>query len=172
MNTHLSFYSVLSKSKVQVKSKWRLWIRPLMSLFFFYWLFIVALTARSYRDCRQFSVLGMVFYWYFWNSAVTNEIFPYTWQTSIGPCPKLSPGHVRREQPWVQATPSIVRDIYRAVSRVVFGLRPTWTIMRSDNPIYELLYEFTLHFHPLGNLSIRSSPFWQQWFQISRNSKH
>ena len=26
------------------------------------WLFIVALTARSYRDCHWFSVLGMVLY--------------------------------------------------------------------------------------------------------------
>ena len=40
------------------------------------------------------------------------------------------------------------------------------------NPIYELLYEFTLHCHLLGNLSIRSSPFWQQWFHIMRNCKH
>ena len=30
--------------------------------FFFNWLFIVALTARSYRDCHWFSVLGMVLY--------------------------------------------------------------------------------------------------------------
>ena len=33
MNTNLSFYSVLSKSKVQVKSKWRLWIRPKVQVF-------------------------------------------------------------------------------------------------------------------------------------------
>ena len=32
------------------------------SSFLFNWLFIVALTARSYRDCHWFSVLGMVLY--------------------------------------------------------------------------------------------------------------
>ena len=77
----------------------------------------------------------------------------------------------RREQPWVQATPSIMRDICRAVSNVVTGPLPTISIKRPGNPIYELLYEFKLHCHLLGNLSIRSSPFWQQWFQISSNSK-
>ena len=78
----------------------------------------------------------------------------------------------RREQLWVQATPSVMRDICRAVSNVVTEPHPTRSIMRSGNPIYELLYEFTLHCHLLGNLSIRNSPFWQQWFQISRNRKH
>ena len=29
---------------------------------FFNWLFIVALTARSYRECHWFSILGMVLY--------------------------------------------------------------------------------------------------------------
>ena len=62
-------------------------------------------------------------------------------------------------------------DINRAVSKVVSRLRPTWTL-RSGNPTYELLCEFRLHCHLLGNLSIRSPPFWQQWFQISRKSKH
>ena len=52
-----------------------------------------------------------------------------------------------------------------AVSKVVSRPRPMWTSMRSGNPNYELLYEFTLHCHLLGNLSVRS-PFWQEWFQI------
>ena len=47
--------------------------------------------------------------------------------------------------------------------------RPMWTTMRSGNHIYELLYEFGLHCHLLGNLIIRSPPFWQQWFQVSLN---
>ena len=89
---------------------------------------------------------------------------------------------LRCEQPWVQATPYIMRDICPAVSNVVTGPRPCpmkspGHIRRDQSwdqatPIYELLYEFTLHCHLLGNLSIRTSPFWQQWFQISRNSKH
>ena len=62
-------------------------------------------------------------------------------------------------------------DIYRAVSNVVTGPIPTISIKGPGNPIYELLYEFKLHCHLLGNLSIRSPPFWQ-WFQISRNGKH
>ena len=62
-------------------------------------------------------------------------------------------------------------DIYRAVSKVFSRPRPTWTFMRSINPIYELLHEFRLHCHLLENLCISSPPFWQQWFQISRNSK-
>ena len=94
-------------------------------------------------------------------------------------------------------------DIYRAVSKVVSGPRPTWSTTSSDNPIYHasrlsgrvqsslratsdvnyheimqprpwatVRYEFTLHCYLLGNISIISSPFWQQWFQIMRNSKH
>ena len=39
-------------------------------------------------------------------------------------------------------------------------------------PSVSYLYEFALHCHLLGNLSIRSSTFWQQWFQNSINSKH
>ena len=54
-----------------------------------------------------------------------------------------------------------------AVSNVVTRPHPTRSIMRSGNPIYEL-YEFTLLCHLLGDLSIRSSLFWQQWFQISK----
>ena len=145
---------------------------------FLNWLFIVALTVRSYRDCHWLFCLEMVPFYILYIYTVyiepqqSHEIFPYQWQTSIGPCPKYSPGHVRHEQPWIQATPSIMRDINWAMSRAVFGPCPTWTIMRSGNPICELLYEFTLHCHLLGNISIRSSPFSQQWFQISRNSKH
>ena len=65
-----------------------------------------------------------------------------------------------------------MRDICRAVSNVVTGSQPTRSVMRLGNPIYELLYEFTLHCHLLGNWNIRSSLFWQQWFQITRNCKY
>ena len=40
VNTNLSFSSVLSKSKVHVKSKWCLWIQPLVFLYFIIYLFI------------------------------------------------------------------------------------------------------------------------------------
>ena len=59
----------------------------------------------------------------------------------------------RCEQPWVQATPSIMRDICRAVSNEVTGSLPTISIMRSGNPIYELQYEFKLQCHLLEILS-------------------
>ena len=50
-------------------------------------------------------------------------------------------------------------DIYRAVSKVVFWPRSTRTTTRSDNPIYELIYVFSLHCHLLGNFRIRSRNF-------------
>ena len=53
----------------------------------FNWLFIVILTARSYRDCHWFFCFGNGTLLIFWTSAVTNEIFPYPWQISIGPYP-------------------------------------------------------------------------------------
>ena len=40
-----------------------------------------------------------------------------------------------------------------AVSNVVTGTLPTISVMRPGNPTYELLYEFKLHCHLLGNLS-------------------
>ena len=140
-------------------------------LSFFNWLFIVALTARSYRDCHWFSVWECYF-------DILN-LRSHTWDVSLsiayiyravssvvtGPRPRC-------EQPWVQATPSVMKDICRAVSNVVTGPLPTISIMRPGNLIYELLYEFKLHCHLLVNLSIRSPPFWQQWFQITRNCKH
>ena len=73
-------------------------------------------------------------------------------QCSHGPRPWCA-------QRWVQATPSIMRDICRAVSNIVTGPLPTISVMILGNPIYELLYEFKLLCHLLGNLSIRSSPF-------------
>ena len=59
-----------------------------------------------------------------------------SWETSFGPCQEYSSVHVQREQSWVQATPSIMIDIYRAVSPVVSGPRLTWTTMSSGSPIH------------------------------------
>ena len=64
------------------------------------------------------------------------------------------------KKPWVQETPSILRDIYQAVSRVVSGPRPpheqSWdqaTHLRATVWVHITLPSF-------GNLSIRSSPLW------------
>ena len=77
-----------------------------LSNHFLNWLFIIALTARSYRDCHWFSVWEWCLLLIYRTSAVTHEIFPYPWQT------------------------------YWAVSKVVSGPRPTWTTMSSGSPIY------------------------------------
>ena len=90
-------------------------------LHFFNWLFIVALTARSYRDWHWFSVLGMVLYWYFWNSAVTNYIFSLSMADIYRAVSIVTWPRLRCEQPWAQATPSIMRGICRTVSSVVTG---------------------------------------------------
>ena len=132
---------------------------------FFNWLFLVALTARFYFDCHFFPFWE----WYFSS---------HTWDFSVSmvdiyqAVSKYSSGHVRRKQPRDQTTPSNTADSYRVVSKVVSRPRPTWTTMRSGNPIYELLYEFRLHCYLLGILYSINPPFWEQWFQISRNIKH
>ena len=140
------------------------------------WFFQLVIYSRF--DCEVLSRLLLVFCLGMVHFIDMLNLSSHTWDFSLpmvdihrtvsnvvtGPRP-------RSEQPWVQATPFIMRDICRAVSNVVTGPHPTRSIMRSGNPFYELLYEFTLHCHLLGNLSIRSWPFWQ-WFQISRNSKH
>ena len=59
-------------------------------LFFFNWLFIVALSARSYHDCHWFSVLGMILYWYFF------KLSSHKWDFSLS-----------------------MADIYRAMSRIL-----------------------------------------------------
>ena len=120
----------------------------------------------SYRECHFFP------FWDILNLGTHTRDFSLSTADIYQAVSKVVSGPRPTWTTIVQATPSIMRDIYRAMSRVIFGPRPTWTVMRSGNPIYELVYEFTLHCHLLGNLSIRSSPFWQQCFQISRNSKH
>ena len=134
----------------------RAYLKTFIILIFFNWLFIVALTARSYRDCHWFSVFGngtLLTYIFFklsshkWDfSLSTADIYRAVSNVVIGPRPRC-------EQPWAQATPSIMRDICRAVFNVVAGPLPTISITRPGNPIYELLYEFKLHSHLLGNLS-------------------
>ena len=141
--------------------------------YIFNWLFIVSLTARSFRDCHWFSLWEWYFnfYWYIEPQQshmrfflihdrhvsgrvqsnlratpdVNNHEFmqPHlSWETSVGPCPTESPGHIRRDQSWDQAT---------------YLWATVWVHITLPS---------------VGNLSIRSSSFWQQWFQISRNSKH
>ena len=115
------------------------------------WLFIVALTARSYRDCHWFSVFGNG------TSLIFLKLSSHNWDFSLSMADiywavsnVVTGPRAWCEQPWAQATPSIMRDIYRAVFKVVSGPRPTWTSMRPGNPIYELLYEFRLHCHLWG----------------------
>ena len=61
--------------KVENWDRWELYLNFWsVNFFFFNWLFIVALTARSYRDCIWFSV-GNVTLLIFWTSTVTNDIF-------------------------------------------------------------------------------------------------
>ena len=149
-----------------------LWI---IKVFFFNWLFIVALTARSYRDCQWFSVLGMVLYWYFEPQKSQMRFFLIHGRHLSG---RVQCSHRAKSATWT--TMSYGNPVYHeshlsgrvqcshratAVSNVVTGPLPTIWIKRPGNPIYELLYEFKIHCHLLGNLSIRSSPFWQQWFQ-------
>ena len=150
--------------------------------FFLNWLFIVTLTARSYRECHWFSVLGMVLYWYFEPLQSQMRYFLINGRYLSG---RVQCSHQATTAMWT--TMNLGNPFYHerhlsghvqcshratAMSNVVTGPLPTISIMRPGNPIYELLYEFKLHCHLLGNLSIRSSPFWQKWFQITRNCKH
>ena len=110
-------------------------------------------------DCEVLSRLSLVFCFGNGTLLIFFKLSSHKWDFSLsmadiyravsigvtGPRPRC-------EQPWVQATPSIMRDICQAVSNVVTGPLPTISIMGPGNPIYELLYEFKLHFHLLGNL--------------------
>ena len=90
--------------------------------FFFNWLFIVALTARSYRDCHWFSVFGMVLYWYIFEIQQSQMRFFFIHGRHLSG--RVQCNHRPRprcEQTWAQATPSIMRDICRSVSNVVTG---------------------------------------------------
>ena len=83
------------------------WSEYFLKIIFFNLLFIVGLTARSYRDCHWFSFFG--------NGTFINilNFSSHTWDFSLS-----------------------MADIYRTVSIVVTGPRSTWTIMSSGNPIY------------------------------------
>ena len=136
----------------------------ILDLIFFIWLFIAALTARSYRDCYWFSVFGNgTFYWYFEPQQSQMRFFlihgrhlsgrvqcshramTAMWTTMCSGNPIYHERHLSgRVQCSHRAT---------AVSNVVTGPLPTISIMRPGNPIYELLYELKLHCHLLGNLS-------------------
>ena len=88
-----------------IRPKILFWPVCLIESIFFNWLFIIALTARSYRDYHWFSVWEWYFYWYF----------------------EPQQSHMRFFL--------IHADIYRVVSKVVSGQRPTWTTMSSGNPM-------------------------------------
>ena len=101
----------------------------------------------------------------YWTSAATYKIFLIHGrhlpglgsQVVFRPCAAAVNNHdTGQSHLWAVAyeTSQPMVDINRAVSKVVFRPRPTWTIMRSGNPVYEVLYEFRLHCHLLGNLSI------------------
>ena len=143
---------------------------------------MVSLTARSYRDYHRFSLWE----WYFidilnLSSHISfflihgRHLPAHGSEVIFRPCAAAVNNHDIGQSHPRAATYEISQpmvDIYRAVSKVIFRPRPTWTTMRPGNPIWELLYEFRLHCHLMGNLSIRTPSFWQEWFQISRNSKH
>ena len=95
---------------------------------FFTWLFIVTLTVRSFCDCHCF-LFGNGTLLIHWTSAIIHKRFSL-----------IHGRHLLGHGP-----------------QVVFRPCPIWTTMRSGNTIYELLYEFRLHCHLLGNLSIRKS---------------
>ena len=122
---------------------------------FFNWLFIVALTAGSYRDCHWFSDWE----WYFIGSFETQQsqmrFFLIHGRHLSG---RVQCSHRATTAIWT--TMSSGNPIYHerhlsgrvqcshratAVSNVVAGPLPTISIMKPGNPIYELLYEFKLH---------------------------
>ena len=110
------------KSLVLVKYYYKNYNFNFSDFFFFNWLFIVALTARSYRDCHWFSAVWEFVLWYFEPQQSQMRFFLIHDRHLLG---RVQCSHPRREQPWVQATLSIMRDICRAVSNVVTGPRPS-----------------------------------------------
>ena len=120
-------------------------------------------------DCEVLSRLSLFFsawewyffYWYIQSQQSHMRVFPIHGkhlsgrvQSSLRATSDVNNHEIR--QPHLSWETSIRPCL------VVSGQRPTWTIMRSGNPMHELLCEFTLHCLLLRNLSIRSSPFWQQ----------
>ena len=100
--------SLILNVKVRGRQRVKYTVIGMHTIFNFFWTgyFIVALTARSYRDCHFFC-LGMVLFIDILN------LSSHTWDFSLS-----------------------MADIYRAMSKVVSGRRPTWSTMSSDNPTY------------------------------------
>ena len=112
------------------------------NLYFFNLLFIVALNARSYRDCHWFSVWKWYFDWYFEPQQSHMRFFLIQGRHLSG---RVQSSHRANSATWTTMTSD--NPICRAESNVVTGPHPTRSIMRSGDPIYELLYEFRLHCH-------------------------
>ena len=122
-------------------------------LYFFNWLFIVALTARSYRDCYWFSVFRMVLYWYFEPQQFQMRFFLIHGRHLSG---RVQCSHRGTTAMWT--TMSSGNHIYheRHLScRVQCSHRTSTDDINHETrqPLYELLYGFKLHCHLLGNLS-------------------
>ena len=140
----------------------------LKTVLLFYWLFIVALTARSYRDCHWFSVLGMVL-WFFLKLSSHKRDFSLSmadiyWTVSnvdTGPRPRC-------EQPWAQATPNY-HERHLSV-RVQCSHRATNDINHETRQPH-LWATVWVHI-TLPSVGELKSPFWQQWFQFTRNIKY
>ena len=56
-------YSLFRRFSLFGKMVVKIFVEEGFKLIFFNWLFIVALTARSYRDCHWFSVWEWCFLW-------------------------------------------------------------------------------------------------------------
>ena len=149
-------------------------------IFFFNWLFTVALTARSYRDCHWFSVWE----WYFIDILETHQSqmrFFLIHGRHLSGRDKCS--HRATTAMWT--TMSSDNPIYHerhlsgrvqcshratAMSNVVTRPLPMISIVRPGNLIYELLTVWVQITLPsVGELK---PPFSQQWYQITRNCKH
>ena len=97
-------------------------------------------------------------------SSLRMTLFSHWFHTLIvfRPCATVVNNHdIRQLNLWAITYaiffPTHDRHLLGSGPQAVFRQHPMWTTMRSGNPIYELLYEFRLHCHLLGNLRIQKS---------------
>ena len=145
------------------------------------------LVVYSRFDCEVLSRLSFVFLFWEWYRTllVFLKLSSHKWEFSLSMADIYrSVSNVvvgprqRWEQPWAQATPSIMRDICRAVYNVVTGPRPCPIYSRDH---YDDINHDTRQPHlwatvwvqiTMSSVGELKPPFWQQWFQITRNCKH